>query len=205
MTFEKALSFFSLFIIVLFIARTLIHYSWTKENPLKIGTGKSTFRNIKERMEILGLILFIVFSSSFGFFEILNKKIPLISLMNNFFYRWGGVILIGFSLLFFIAALFHMGKSWRVGIDENTKEQLITSGVFSFSRNPIYLSMDLIFIGYFFTVPNGIFLGAALLGLIGIHLQIKDEEKFLSRHYGSAFSQYCEKTGRYLTFGNFRI
>lgn len=205
MTFEKALSFFSIFIIILFIARTLIHYSWTKENPLKVGTGKSTLRNIKERMEVLGLILFIVFSSSFGFLEVLNKKIPLVSPMNNVSYRLGGVILIGITLLFFIAALFQMGKSWRVGIDENTKEQLITSGVFAFSRNPIYLSMNLIFIGYFFTVPNIVFLGAALLGLIGIHLQIKDEEKFLSKHYGFAFSQYCEKTGRYLTFGNSRI
>lgn len=205
MTFEKILSFLSIFIVLLFILRTLIHYSWTKKNPLKIGTGKDTFRNIRERVAVLGLVFFIVFSSFFGFLEILNKNIPLISSINTLTYRTAGLILVGFTLFFFIVALFQMGKSWRVGIDESTKDQLITSGVFSFSRHPIYLSMDLIFIGYFLTVPNGIFLGAVILGLSGIHLQIKDEEKFLLEHYGSSYSEYCKKTGRYLTFGPFKM
>ena len=205
MTFEKILSFLSIFIILLFIARTLIHYSLTKENPLTIGSGKDSFRNIKERIAVLGLVLFIIFSSVFGFIEILHKKIPLISQLDKFPYRVSGLFLTGLTLFFFIVALFQMRKSWRVGIDENTKDPLITSGVFSFSRNPIYLSMDLIFIGYFLTVPNWIFLGAAILGLIGIHLQIKEEEKFLLKHYGSSYSEYCKQTGRYLSVGTFKI
>ena len=125
--------------------------------------------------------------------------------MDPFIFRTAGLFLIGFALLFHIVALFQMGKSWRVGIDESTKDQLITSGAFAFSRHPIYLTMDLIFIGYFLAAPNVIFLTAAILGLFGIHLQIKDEEKFLLKHYGSSYSEYCNKTGRYITFGTFKV
>ena len=205
MIFEEAVSFFSVLIVILFIARVLIHYFYTGKNPLTIGAGKNTLRNIKERISVLGLVFFIVFSFSFGFFETWNQKVSLISFLNQWAYRTGGLLLVSLALLLLIAALFQMGKSWRVGIDEDTKDQLVTWGIFSFSRNPIYLSMDFIFIGFFLAIPNWLFFGAAAIALIGIHFQIRDEEKFLSEHYGSSYLKYRQKTGRYFTIRTFKV
>ncbi|MDR0463989.1 MAG: hypothetical protein LBG94_02600 [Treponema sp.] len=49
------------------------------------------------------------------------------------------VIICTISLIWFGITLNVFGKSFRVGIDENTKDQLITKGTFAISRNPVYL------------------------------------------------------------------
>jgi hypothetical protein len=46
--------------------------------------------------------------------------------------------------------------SFRVGIDTDRPNRLITNGIFSFSRNPIYAAFAIILIGEFLILPNWI-------------------------------------------------
>ena len=39
-------------------------------------------------------------------------------------------------------AIYTMGKSWRVGIDNQNPDNLITHGIYRLSRNPIFLGLD---------------------------------------------------------------
>lgn len=111
--------------------------------------------------------------------------------------NWFGVILSAIGLGIIIISYIQMGRSFRIGIDANTKDKLITKGIFSLSRNPIYLGIDCIFLGFLLTRPSFLFLVAVTLILPGVHFQILAEEKFLRAHYGREFEEYCKKTARY--------
>ncbi|MYD46543.1 MAG: isoprenylcysteine carboxylmethyltransferase family protein [Gammaproteobacteria bacterium] len=43
---------------------------------------------------------------------------------------------------------YQMGQSWRIGVDENEKTELVTHGMFSCSRNPIYFGMLIVGLGF---------------------------------------------------------
>ena len=66
------------------------------------------------------------------------------------------LILIHLSLLWISVAQYQMSNSWRIGIDENNKTELITKGLFSYSRNPIFLGMIISVAGIFFILPNAL-------------------------------------------------
>src|SRR5262249_20751791 len=62
---------------------------------------------------------------------------------------WAGVFYCVIGLLFLSWSLVSFGHSFRVGIDNEPADKLITIGVFALSRNPIYLAFDLILVGQF--------------------------------------------------------
>ena len=109
-----------------------------------------------------------------------------------------GAILVLLGLLFFLGAFLSFGDSWRVGFDIKTPGKLVTGGIFAFSRNPIYVFLDLWFIGVFLINGRLIFLVFAILTLILIHWQILQEEAFLSKLYNEPYHRYRSQTGRYI-------
>ena len=109
-----------------------------------------------------------------------------------------GVAVMCAGLLIFALALWTFADSWRIGIDRNTPGALVTSGIFAWTRNPIYVALDLIFFGTFLVQGRAVFLALAL-GLAGLlHYQIRREEKYLAGLYGDAYRAYCERVGRYM-------
>jgi protein-S-isoprenylcysteine O-methyltransferase Ste14 len=96
------------------------------------------------------------------------------------------------------ASLISFGKSFRVGIDENKPDRLVTSGAFALSRNPIYLCFDAFFFGQFLVHRNIIITIAIICFALAIHRQILREERFLASHYGDEFLEYRKKVRRYL-------
>jgi protein-S-isoprenylcysteine O-methyltransferase Ste14 len=47
-----------------------------------------------------------------------------------------------------------MGASWRIGIDSANATELVSKGLFSVSRNPIFLAIRLALLGFFLVAPN---------------------------------------------------
>lgn len=108
-----------------------------------------------------------------------------------------GVALIVAGQIVFLLALLAFGDSWRVGIDKQAPGTLLTGGVFAVSRNPIFLFVDLYFIGTFLINGTASFLIFAVLTVAGLHYQLLQEEKFLSSNYGRVYRDYQARTGRY--------
>lgn len=102
------------------------------------------------------------------------------------------------SLIWFGITLKTFGKSFRVGIDKNTKDKLITSSTFAVSRNPIYVGFITFFLGIFVAYSNILILIFLLLFIIIIHRQIIREEIFLKEHYKIEYEEYCKKVRRYI-------
>ena len=54
-----------------------------------------------------------------------------------------GLVLMAAGTAVFIAAFRTLKDSWRAGIDEGQKTELVTDGVYRVSRNPAFLGFDL--------------------------------------------------------------
>jgi protein-S-isoprenylcysteine O-methyltransferase Ste14 len=111
---------------------------------------------------------------------------------------WVGVLFCLAALLLMLWSLVSFRQSFRVGIDTDRPDVLITGGAFALSRNPIYVAFLAMATGQFLIFPNEIPLiylgGAAWL----IHRQVLREEEFMRRHYGQAYADYCNRVRRYL-------
>jgi len=109
-----------------------------------------------------------------------------------------GLMISGLAVAGIIASLVSFGDSFRVGIDERKPDKLVKTGMFAFSRNPIYVCFDIFFTGLFLVHRNVTIAVAAVAFAALIHRQILREETFLRSHYGAEYDDYCRKVRRYL-------
>jgi protein-S-isoprenylcysteine O-methyltransferase Ste14 len=116
--------------------------------------------------------------------------LPIISWAGTFACT-AGLVIMGWSLVSF-------GNSFRVGIDEDHPDKLITTGIFEVTRNPIYLAFGLVLLGQFLLLPNWVTLAFLVGGVLVVHRQVLREERFLRSHYGQAYEDYCGRVRRYL-------
>ncbi len=85
-----------------------------------------------------------------------------------------------------------------MGIDVDHFDKLVTTGVFAFSRNPIYVAFGLVLLGQFLVFPNWILLVYLVAGIWLFHRQVLREEEFMGKHYGNEYVRYCKRVRRYL-------
>ncbi|HEX6982479.1 MAG TPA: isoprenylcysteine carboxylmethyltransferase family protein [Balneolaceae bacterium] len=111
---------------------------------------------------------------------------------------WIGVFVCLWGLLLFLLSLISFGKSFRVGIDTHKPDKLVTTGIFAFSRNPIYVAFAIILAGQFLIFPDWIFLVYLVAGIFLFHRQVLREEEFMKKQYGRKYLQYCNQVRRYL-------
>lgn len=104
---------------------------------------------------------------------------------------FGGLVLVALSLLAF-------GTSFRVGIDIDHPDKLVTSGVFAISRNPIYVGFALVLLGEFLVFADWIPLLYLVAAVWLFHRQVLREEAFLAEHYGPEFAEYASRVRRYI-------
>jgi hypothetical protein len=75
---------------------------------------------------------------------------------------------------------------------------LVTTGIFARSRNPIYLSFDLLFFGSFLIHGRVVLLIVTIALVTFLHIQILREERFLGTVYGDHFADYRRRVRRYI-------
>lgn len=111
---------------------------------------------------------------------------------------WIGVILCLTGLVLFILSVISFGSSFRVGIDINHPDELITTGIFAYTRNPIYVAFWIVLLGQFLVFPNWILLVYVGAATLLFHRQVIREEAFLEEHHGQDFREYCDRVKRYI-------
>lgn len=107
-----------------------------------------------------------------------------------------GVLVDGTALLGFIRA-----KTTVNPMKPEKASQLVVSGMYRFSRNPMYLGMLLLLTGWALYLGNvaAFALLPVFVGLITV-LQIQPEERALQALFGEQYRQYCRQVGRWLLF-----
>ncbi len=111
---------------------------------------------------------------------------------------WLGVLLCLADLVIVGWSLISFGRSFRVGIDQDHPDQFVTTGIFAFSRNPIYVGFGLMLLGQFLVFPNWILLLYMVVGFWLLNRQVLREEDYLKEKFGAEFSAYSQRVRRYL-------
>lgn len=102
------------------------------------------------------------------------------------------------SLIWIFIAQVQMADSWRIGIDTQHKTELISKGLFSISRNPIFLGILIANLGLFLILPNAFTLLIAVISFTSIQTQARLEEVFLRATQGENYINYCKRVNRWI-------
>jgi protein-S-isoprenylcysteine O-methyltransferase Ste14 len=110
-----------------------------------------------------------------------------------------GVVLAAAGGLAVFGAQLGMGESWRIGVSDAERTELITGGWFSVCRNPIYTAMIVGWSGFALMVPTLLGFAAIVAIASGLELQVRFvEEPYLLRTHGDAYRAYASRVGRFL-------
>ncbi|GAA2431699.1 isoprenylcysteine carboxylmethyltransferase family protein [Actinomadura vinacea] len=113
--------------------------------------------------------------------------------------RGAGLVLALLGVAATLAAQMSMGASWRIGVDENERTALVTTGAFALARNPIFTAMMLTAAGLAAMVPNVVSISGAVLTVAAIEAQVRAvEEPYLRRVHGEDYHRYAAAVGRFL-------
>ena len=191
------LLYFILFFSLAMILPTYRTWKSTGVNPYKLGSSDTAHDYIGKnfRLTIFAcfavVILFAFFPNTYQFL------LPISFLENNI------LVIIGTTLLFItlvwvLVAQIHMQKSWRIGIDEDVKTELIQNGLFKISRNPIFLGMRLMLLGLFLIIANAVTFAILITGELLIQTQVRLEEEFLTRTHSETYLAYQKQVRRWI-------
>ncbi len=109
-----------------------------------------------------------------------------------------GYVLLLLSLGWIITAQYQMGRSWRIGFKDDDLPDLVTTGLFACSRNPIFLGMRVTLLGLFLVFPCAVTLAILALSEALIAIQVRLEEAHLSKSLGETYLAYAAVTPRWL-------
>ena len=141
-------------------------------------------------------IMFLIFS---GFMFLLAKYLPV-----GYFDFFGRYLLIKafvlFAILIAFVALIQFYKA-RTTIDPSKPTKttvLITSGVYNYSRNPMYLALLLLLLAWGLWLGNAFntVLAAGFVAFMNKY-QIIPEEKALRKQFGKPYDKYCKFVRRW--------
>ena len=110
-----------------------------------------------------------------------------------------GLILIGVGVAISILAVQEMARAKTTVIPRRDPNALVTTGIFRFSRNPIYLSDWIMLLGWI--ILWGAVLALPLLWLFPRVITrrfIEGEEAKMRAHFGDQFDSWAQKTRRWI-------
>ena len=136
---------------------------------------------------------YLVFAHAFGWPSVATRQ-----LLHSVPIAWAGVLACAVGLLLLLWSLISFKQSFRIGIDTDRPDALITSGIFAFSRNPIYVAFAFVLLGEFLIFSNWILLAYIAGFVLLVHRQVLREEDYLQAHYGQPYADYCRRVRRYL-------
>lgn len=193
---EKMLfNIFGLILLAIFYGCYFIKMLIQKKQGIQtnqLGKGKmGTAKYIEISMQICSLLLPLV--------EIISIFMPLSNFKLTLITRLLGLVFSTSGTVFFVISVITMKNSWRAGVSESEKTELVTNGIYKISRNPAFLGFDLVYIGFVMMFFNWLLVFLSVITIILFHLQItKVEEPFLIKVFGSDYEEYKKSVCRYL-------
>lgn len=188
--------FFLIFFFLVFFLRSYLLWKRTGVNPFTFNKTDDAHGYNGKVFTFISLMEFVVVVVYAFVDEWYQYLLPFWYLEHTYLIYMGWVLLV-ISLILIWVAQSHMQSSWRIGIDEKNKTKLITNGLFSISRNPIFLGIMIANMGLFLVIPNAFTLLIVSLSSVSINTQIRLEEEFLKKSHGRSYTDYCQKVRRW--------
>ena len=187
----------TIFFFAVFLLRTAIVWQKTGINAFVLLKQGGTYGVIGVYFKLLPLASFLAVVS-YSFFPSMYDFLAPFHWLENQLIVFVGIFFLIISLFWIWVAQTQMGNSWRIGIDEQRKTELITTGMFSISRNPIFLGMKVNLLGFFLVIPNAVTLTVVVTGFALIDIQVRLEEQHLLNLNDASYQNYYKKVRRWL-------
>ena len=112
-----------------------------------------------------------------------------------------GIIGLMISLIFFFSG-FNIFKSYKEDpVPTSTSKRLIKTGIFAYTRNPIYVSFVLFHFSMFLVFENVMYFLTSIGLAFWIHnYVIKPEEDYLLEIFSDEYKRYMEAVSRWIFF-----
>ena len=109
------------------------------------------------------------------------------------------MILIGLTIIVIGVKTFNNSDTTINPLNPSEASHLVTEGVFSYTRNPMYLGMVIILLGV--SIYNGVYIGIIILPCFIFYiteLQIKPEEEAMVEIFAGDYTDYLKRVRRWL-------
>jgi protein-S-isoprenylcysteine O-methyltransferase Ste14 len=128
--------------------------------------------------------------------EFVFPKYPLL-----YFFNLMGILGLIMSLFFFFSG-FNIFKSYDENpVPTSQTRKLIKTGIFAYTRNPIYIAFILFHFSMFLTFENVMYFLTSIGLAIWIHnFVIKDEEEYLIKEFSEEYKRYINSVKRWIFF-----
>ncbi|MFI4903158.1 MAG: methyltransferase family protein [Burkholderiales bacterium] len=97
-----------------------------------------------------------------------------------------------------IRAWRQMGSHWTMAVTRDESATLLTAGVFSRIRHPIYAFSIVLMLATLVVIPTWPMLLVAAVHVTLMALKARNEERFLLAAHGERYASYCRHTGRFV-------
>jgi len=164
-------------------------------------TGLIGFRSGAEPIEVLGGVLFVggMVMGALSAILVLRDSLEPIDALESDAIQAIGIVVASVGGLAVFGAQLGMGESWRIGVPDEERLDLVTGGWFSIVRNPIYTAMLVGWAGFALMVPTWLGIAAVPTIAMGLEIQVRSvEEPYLLRTHGDAFRAYATRVGRFI-------
>ena len=158
------------------------------------STGMSRGKEQGEPHFLFTLLVGLTVLTAFLLPFFASRKLTVIAIPTVF--RYVGAILLITSLAFRVIAIRTLKRQFSIYVAIQENHQLITTGLYSRIRHPIYLGAVLSLLGMELVFPTLLgFIFVAIYSILLIHRMAR-EETLLLKHFGSAYEEYLSKSFR---------
>ena len=134
--------------------------------------------------------------ASFILGEFIFPKYPLLYVFNLL-----GVLIIILTPLVFLSSKNAFNVHEEKLLPQTETNKIIKTGIYAYSRNPIYLCFVLFHFGMFLTFENTMYFLCSMGLFFWLNnFVIYEEEKYLKDKFGDEFERYCISVKRWIFF-----
>lgn len=188
-----ALLLYTAFFLSAFILRPIL---------LKATTGTAGFRSGGNEAGPVGRLSGVLFvlAALIGFLApalALAGTVEPIGAIDPGWLNWIGLVVAVVGSMLALLAQGGLGTEWRVGVDPEESTELVTAGLYRYSRNPFFSGVLVLAVGMAMVVPSSLGLTGLACFILAIELQVRVvEEPHLASLHGESYRQYAASVGR---------
>lgn len=117
--------------------------------------------------------------------------------------KWVFAIVAVIAFLLTVSCWFKMGRNWSMAVRPDKKTDLITDGVFSNVRHPIYALSLALMICTVLVVQSWAVLIVGVIHCSMLILKSLNEEQYLTQMHGQEYLSYLARTNRFIPIRTF--
>ncbi len=176
------------FCVVWFVLR-LRPQRWSRKTPIRASA-----RGLRETLLLgcsltgLGIVPGVYVATGFPRFA----DYPFIAAQG-----YAGTVVFVMALYLFYRTHRELGSNWSVSLDVRERHTLVTTGVYSTLRHPMYSGFWLMALAQLLLLPNWIAGPAGLVGFATLFIgRVRREEQMMIAAFGEEYRSYMRRTTR---------